>query len=197
MVSFGKLLSQPATGATCGLVGDSQPGEQLNGCPAEIPVLDKENQIIVAARIYDTAGWNYAGTDITELSCVGTCQDIEAETKFTGPNGDAFIMGSVIINPGCTMIVFQEYNYLGGEIKRFDSGVHPTIAIEAPLQDCGSVACARSMLFTCKQVFPVCTPKSYWQTVTTLDNSEATVDSHFSYKKTVGELDNKNAPHKG
>lgn len=176
----GLVLSNAQTvlADTCGLIGSSQPDEQVDGCPAKIPLI--QNKTLVAARIYSDFG-----NDVPSLACNGACTDYSAETKFTQGVTDAFAFGSVIVNPGCTIYVFSDELYRGTS-KKFEPGLYTNIKTESPFYSCLTSACAKSMLFTCQQVLPSCTPSSDWVTVTTLDNSNSTVATDFSYKKTIG-----------
>lgn len=187
---------------TCGLVisNSSHELQQINGCRDDLPLIDNGTsptfkKTILAARIYHGSGDGF-----TPWSCNGKCTDWPAETRssFGETKGAMLPMGSVIVNPGCTMYVFSGYNYRGGFIT-FEAGVHPLVKqtnkqtnylyacytiTPSPLGN--AVACAKSVMFTCVQVFPTCTPSSAWHTVATLDNQHSTVASQFSYTKTIG-----------
>lgn len=164
---------------TC-LMVETDPKDQLKGCPTEIPVIDDKK--IVAARIYQTLG-----NAISALSCNGVCKTYYAETRTNTTELEiALPFGSVIINPGCTVYVFRDPNYLGPSTA-FEG---PTILTNPPFEggvhNCDGLPCVNSMLFTCKQVFPSCQPSDDWQVVTIVDNRDSTVSTKFTYSKTVG-----------
>lgn len=151
----------------------------LLGCPTELPItIDGK---ILAGRIY-----RETGNDIPQLACNGPCGNWYAESKFTQAAGGKDPFGSIIINPGCTLHIFSEYNYAGQSRQYTGPGVYPNPKVEKPIvQNCG-VPCIASMLWTCQQTYPSCTPSDSWQTVTEIDNSQSSLSALFTYEKTVG-----------
>jgi len=159
----------------------------LTGCPSKIPTV--ANGKIVAGRIYQ-----HQGSDLQELACNGWHYTDYAETKYTKNDPYFQNFGSVIVNPGCKLYVFPEYNWEGAPLK-YTPGIIPNPPYEwldigntiiiGPIFQC-SIPCVRSYIWTCKQTYPSCTPSDSWQTVTELDNSDSSVATKFTYEKMVG-----------
>eukprot|EP00092_Neocalanus_flemingeri_P103059 GFUD01131841.1.p1 GENE.GFUD01131841.1~~GFUD01131841.1.p1 ORF type:complete len:220 (-),score=12.11 GFUD01131841.1:887-1546(-) len=173
------ILAKFFIGLFLGSEVSASDGTPVEGCPSEIPIT-KDGKI-VAGMIYDRKGH-----DLPELSCLGGSKLWYAETKYTTA-GEVRNMGvgSVIINPGCTLIVLQHPNYAGSYKKFSGPKTIPNPPKTATIHNCG-VPCVASILWTCKQSYPSCIPADKWQYVTELDNSAQTVSAHFTYEKKVG-----------
>lgn len=185
--TFDQVLGAAET-PTCGLGGPEAVGDSESkqvGCPGEIPVVREKDgkKEIVAARVY-----RGSPTDLQFTSCNGDCKDYLAETKLTSAAPNAFLFASLFVNPGCKVFVFEDYNFAGTtKEKEFLPGLHHKVKPELPLHpNSEGIAVAKSMGFTCTQVLPSCTPSDKWQTVATLENTDASGPTTFSYLKTVG-----------
>lgn len=159
---------------------------KYDGCPAEIPII--EDGKIMAARI-----WRQQGNDIPELSCNGGYEDWFAGTKDTqggdSESGFRIAVSSIFVNPGCHVVLFKDHDFKRDH-KSFTPGLYPNPKIERPIGPCliqnRVIPCVGSMLFSCQQTYPTCTPSDSWETVTEIDNSGSSVTSTFTYKKEVG-----------
>ena len=136
----------------------------------------------MAGRIYDGQGNN-----VPALSCNGAYNNWYAETKYTHPPPTFTGVGSIIVNPGCTLYIFEDYDFAGNYSELTGPSTYLNPKKEPPLDHC-STPCAASLLWTCKQIYPSCTPTDKWQPVTQIDNSLSSVSTTFTYEKTVGKM---------
>eukprot|EP00092_Neocalanus_flemingeri_P084707 GFUD01106454.1.p1 GENE.GFUD01106454.1~~GFUD01106454.1.p1 ORF type:complete len:309 (-),score=24.12 GFUD01106454.1:698-1624(-) len=150
------------------------------GCPSKIHIT--MNQTIVAGKTYDGKGNN-----VPELSCNGKSKLWYKDTKYDA-GGFYVLFGSVIVNPGCTLIIVTPW-----ASKRFTGPTtipnpKPNIPIIfGTISTCdGGIPCVWTLIWTCKQTYPSCEPSDKWQIVTKLDNSAQNISAQFTYEKTVG-----------
>ena len=101
-------------------------------------------------------------------------------------------MGSIIINPGCKLHSFMG-NYNKGPYKVFSGfNIIPNPDFEysskyyEPCTYGGGPCWAGSLLWSCVQTYPSCTPSDSWETITVLDNSQSDIETDFTYERTVG-----------
>jgi len=159
-----------------------------SGCPSlsSIPVSElhpghPELDFFYAGRRY----W-LAGHEIPDLACNGDHWDKEDGYAHSAPSYTLF--GSLLINPGCKIYLFDEINYEGDYVEY--SGGHDGLMIsKVPIhrQTCSNDrACFRSFFWSCTQKFPNCVPEDGWTTITSLDNSESNFPTPFTFKQTIG-----------
>merc|ERR1711935_1949 len=169
----------------------------LEGCPTSINVTGNgttvvssygisytgyvEGEDIIAGRIY----WD-KGNSLADLACNGEFIDYNP-----GRFGDVNVkydsyFGSVIVNPGCTLFIFEDFNQ-GGSYKKYTSDTFLIKADDKFVYNLGGHHnFVKSMLWTCTQTYPSCTPSDAWHHITELDNSASSVTTEFTYEKTVG-----------
>jgi len=166
------------------LSGVSSAGEEVLGCPKLPAVQDGK---ILAGRLY------YGLASATpELSCNGAYTYHYAETKLPAFMSQGkqfpFPFNSVIVNPGCKLKFWRNFNY-SGPSGEYGAGIYPNPSSKKPsIIACGhdgDGSCVGSVLWTCKQSFPSCIPSDKWETLTQIDNI-ADVATTFSYEKEVG-----------
>jgi len=129
------------------------------------------------------------GNNIAELACNGGRWYARAERKYTtGTNSQCWPMGSLIVNPGCRFILFDNHDFTGRH-RVFDAGTYPQITRDMTFgkyaTDTG-VPCMSAFLSSCQQTYPTCVPRDAWETVVQLDNSRGTVPTTFTFTETVG-----------
>eukprot|EP00092_Neocalanus_flemingeri_P073160 GFUD01090206.1.p1 GENE.GFUD01090206.1~~GFUD01090206.1.p1 ORF type:complete len:313 (+),score=21.68 GFUD01090206.1:80-1018(+) len=154
------------------------------GCPSKIPIT--MNQAIVAGKTYDGKGNN-----VPELSCNGKSKLWYKDTKYDAGSWSV-LFGSVIVNPGCTLILVTPWDSQRLTGPKTNPNPKPDISpgingigFRGTIFTCGGIPCVWTLIWTCKQSYPSCEPDDKWQIITKLDNS-ANISAQFTYEKTVG-----------
>lgn len=156
------------------------------GCPSfdQVPVSESNGglwPVFVAGRRYHDRGH-----DVPELACNGNFYDEIDGYQLSSSDDQCYAMGSLIVNAGCKLTFFSDYNF-EGEHKTFDGPILlPNPTPEFGDSCCGGVFCVDSFLWSCKQHFPDCVPSDSWNIVTQLDNSQSNWETDFTFEQTKG-----------
>ena len=171
------------------------------GCPSfsEVPVAqmheDKpEDDYFWAGRYY-----RGQGHDIPDLACNEDMVPTKDGYRHSSPPGSNIVMGSLMVLPGCTWYLFEDYDY-EGEWMEFSGGNSGLLVskltnrwdrycqIWGDNNEILAVPCFPSYLASCQQRFPNCVPKDGWQPITSLDNSQSNFEAPFTFQQTIGKF---------
>jgi len=162
-----------------------------SGCPSlsSIPVSKLHPGHPELDYFYAGRRYSGAGHEIPDLACNGNPHDREDGYASSAPPGSFLPFGSLLVNPGCKIYLFDGHNYEGDYVEY--SGGHnglmiPKVPAEAHTCTDGDRACFGSFLWSCTQKFPNCVPEDGWTTITSLDNSESNFPTPFTFKQTIG-----------
>jgi len=154
--------------------------QELKGCPVH-------NNITMDKKIIAGYYWTDFGNNFPELGCNGERVIIPAEIKQA--DGTCYPIGSLIVNPGCKVIIFENNNFEGNN-HQFSEGIHPLITNDDTLGHFivpgTPVPCMKIYLTSCKQTYPDCVPRDSWETVVELDNTKSKTKTTFTYTQTIG-----------
>jgi len=161
-----------------------------SGCPAftEIPVAELHEKNPEKDFFYGGRFYQGKGNSIPALACNGPLWgDMPDGHKYSAPAPLA--VGSIMINPGCSFYVFEDYNQEGRYVE-YTGGNTGRLVSEVPRpswgRTCGGVACFASYMMSCRQRFPNCAPEDGWETIATLDNTDSSVELPFTFQQTIG-----------
>jgi len=158
----------------------------IYGCPTP-----SQTPIIMDKQIVSAYFWHGHGHDIAELGCNGDGWYVPAGTRITTVNDyQCYPMGSIVVNPGCRLILFEYHNFQG-RYRILGSKTYPKIPYEwawwvSVTEPYRYVPCFRSFLSSCQQTYPNCVPEDDWVTIKYLDNKEGTEPTTFTYTETIG-----------
>lgn len=160
----------------------------LEGCPTSINVTGNgtgygmvPGENIIAGRTY----WDW-GNSNEALSCNGNFTDYNPGRFSPTEHYARMHFSSVIVNPGCKVYVFKDIKQGGSSIEFTSGHISKTEVDWQYILDCQEAACVQSLLWTCTQTYPSCTPSDAWHHITELDNTGSSVTTQFTYEKTVG-----------
>jgi len=166
----------------------------VSGCPvfSEIPVSEQHKQQPELDYFYAGRFYSYPGHDIPALACNDKePYDAADDYRHSSDQGFGTMMGSIMVNPGCTWYLFEDYNYEGRYVE-YSGGNSGLLISKVPQPSWGTtcgdnyVTCFHSYLVSCEQRFPNCAPKDGWQPITSLDNSQSHVEAPFTFQQTIG-----------
>jgi len=161
-----------------------------SGCPAftEIPVAELFEKNPEKDYFYGGRKYHGKGNSIPALACNGGRADMPDGYKSSAPAGLYLPIGSLMINPGCSFYMFEDYNQEGRYVE-YTGGNTGRLVSEVPRPSwsgsCG-VPCFKSLMMSCRQRFPNCAPEDGWETIATLDNTGSSVEVPFTFQQTIG-----------
>merc|ERR1711892_624871 len=161
-----------------------------SGCPAftEIPVAELFEKNPEKDYFYGGRKYHGKGNSIPALACNDGYADMADGYKDSAPAGLYYLIGSLMINPGCSFYVFEDYNQEGRYVE-YTGGNTGRLVSEVPRPSwsgsCG-VPCFKSLMMSCRQRFPNCAPEDGWETIATLDNTGSSVEAPFTFQQTIG-----------
>merc|ERR1711936_1020943 len=159
------------------------------GCPplSTIPVANLHAYLPRDDYFYAGRYYKGQGNDLTNLACNGDAFEIPDGYQKSATYGSVFPMGSILVNPGCTVYLYDTYNWEGNYRYKYSGGREGITIPKVPVGNIpGYPACFRSYSWSCAQSFPSCGPWDDWRYITTLNNSDSNSTKTFTFQQKIG-----------
>jgi len=150
-------------------------GYYLSGCPPPYYHYPHEEEGYPTCAYY----WSEEGDDWPVDACNGI-RRYAAEGDYN-PSSDYYPMGSIYVKPGCTMYLYEDYNFEGTREEIYD-GLLPNNQYFASN---GPVPGPKS--FKCRCHYPInCVPEDGYEVILQYDNRKGKTPITLTYTKTIG-----------
>jgi len=135
------------------------------------------------ARVFAGPGGYYPVTACNSCSA-GGYEDLQDGIDGDAPEGQVYLMGSIMVKPGCTFVGYSEYHY-AGEYTLLEAGTHTLTGTESTASaDCGKGW--RSFRCRCDLTPVNCAPKDQFEVVLQCNALGAVSPVKCDYNKKVG-----------
>jgi len=150
-------------------------GYYLSGCPPPYYHYPHEENGYKTCAYY----WNEEGDDWPVDACNGI-KSYAREGDYN-PTGSYFPMGSIYVQPGCTMYLYEDSNF-GGTREEYYEGLVPN---NQHFTSNGAVPGPKS--FKCRCYYPInCVPEDGYEVILQYDNKKGKTPITLTYTKTIG-----------
>jgi len=154
---------------------------RLDGCPS-YKGLTNDNKVVAGYRYDGVGNW------LQELGCNGYMYRLYAGySESTDDDGFCFPFGSMVVNPGCKVIFFEDVSMITHHT--YDQGIYSYVTRDMTFGDYTTdqgISCVSAYLASCDHTYPTCVPTDNWETVVELDNTQSITATTFTYKHTIG-----------
>merc|ERR1712029_88216 len=150
-------------------------GYHLSGCPPPYYHYPHEENGYPTCAYY----WNEEGDDWPVDACNGI-KSYAREGDYN-PTASYYPMGSIYVQPGCTMYLYEDSNF-GGTREEYYEGLVPN---NQHFPSNGAVPGPKS--FKCRCYYPIdCVPEDGYEVILQYDNKKGKTPITLSYTKTIG-----------
>jgi len=162
------------------LLGATDPIEEktvqyLSGCPASYYHYPHEQDSYPICAYY----WDGEGDSWPVDACNG--YRYYARESDYNPTSDYYPMGSIYVMPGCTMYLYEDYNFSGDRQEIYD-GLLPN---NPHFASNGFIPGPKS--FKCRCHYPInCVPEDGYEVILQYDNRKGKTPITLTYTKTIG-----------